>query len=295
MDFFWEMLSLQETLFLLILLGILAKKLKIVNESGRKTLSDLLIYASFPATSWSRLREGSLCRTALRAPVFWPSAFPSGSRSFRFTEASWVVSPASGETEKRAVLRHDLLQLQFHRVAHCASDVWRSGRHLHLGLSDPAPLYHVDGRAFPVYERQQKRCFQKVDPSSLHCLGVCGLDPDGDTSLAPRLFVGGHRRYQRLHGAAFHDCHRHDPGGRTNSVDVFQIRAVVRLLAADPVPAAGLAGVETVCVGSHAGECLHSYDRNARRQHRLHPGGTNTAATLYLHLKSFLSPRCAQF
>ena len=48
MDFFWEMLSLQETLFLLILLGILAKKLKIVNESGRKTLSDLLIYAILP-------------------------------------------------------------------------------------------------------------------------------------------------------------------------------------------------------------------------------------------------------
>ena len=42
------MLSLQETLFLLILLGILAKKLKIVNESGRKTLSDLLIYAILP-------------------------------------------------------------------------------------------------------------------------------------------------------------------------------------------------------------------------------------------------------
>ena len=48
MDFFWEMLSLQETLFLLILLGILVKKLKIVNENGRKTLSDLLIYVILP-------------------------------------------------------------------------------------------------------------------------------------------------------------------------------------------------------------------------------------------------------
>ena len=43
MDFFREMLSLQETLFLLILLGVLVKKLKIVSETGRKTLSDLLI------------------------------------------------------------------------------------------------------------------------------------------------------------------------------------------------------------------------------------------------------------
>ena len=48
MDFFWEMLSLQETLFLLILLGVLVKKLKIIRENGRKTLSDLLIYAILP-------------------------------------------------------------------------------------------------------------------------------------------------------------------------------------------------------------------------------------------------------
>ena len=34
MDFFWEMLSLQETLFLLILLGVLVKKLKIIRENG---------------------------------------------------------------------------------------------------------------------------------------------------------------------------------------------------------------------------------------------------------------------
>ena len=31
MDFFWEMLSLQETLFLLILLGVLAKRKTILN------------------------------------------------------------------------------------------------------------------------------------------------------------------------------------------------------------------------------------------------------------------------
>ena len=48
MDFFWEMLSLQETLFLLILLGVLVKKLRIIRENGRKTLSNLLIYAILP-------------------------------------------------------------------------------------------------------------------------------------------------------------------------------------------------------------------------------------------------------
>lgn len=58
MDFFWEMLSLQETLFLLILLGILVKKLKIVNENGRKTLSDLLIYAILPCNIVESFAEG---------------------------------------------------------------------------------------------------------------------------------------------------------------------------------------------------------------------------------------------
>ena len=48
MELFWEMLSLQGTLFLLILAGVLAKKTGIVSETGRKTLSDLLIYIVLP-------------------------------------------------------------------------------------------------------------------------------------------------------------------------------------------------------------------------------------------------------
>ena len=35
MEFFWEMLSLQETMFLLILTGVLIKKLKIIDAAGR--------------------------------------------------------------------------------------------------------------------------------------------------------------------------------------------------------------------------------------------------------------------
>ena len=48
MELFWEMLSLQGTLFLLILAGVLAKKTGIVSETGRKTLSDMLIYIVLP-------------------------------------------------------------------------------------------------------------------------------------------------------------------------------------------------------------------------------------------------------
>ena len=48
MELFWEMLSLQGTLFLLILAGVLAKKTGIVSETGRKSLSDLLNYIVLP-------------------------------------------------------------------------------------------------------------------------------------------------------------------------------------------------------------------------------------------------------
>ena len=74
MDFFWEMLSLQETLFLLILLGVLVKKLKIIRENGRKTLSDLLIYAILPCNIVASFMGGI--------------TKPSGFRYCRFTEAS---------------------------------------------------------------------------------------------------------------------------------------------------------------------------------------------------------------
>ena len=43
MDFFWEMLSLQETLFLLILLGVLIKKLKIVCVTEASTRTNMIL------------------------------------------------------------------------------------------------------------------------------------------------------------------------------------------------------------------------------------------------------------
>ena len=48
MSFFLEMLSLQETLFFLMVFGIAAKKLKVISEAGRKSLSNLLINVILP-------------------------------------------------------------------------------------------------------------------------------------------------------------------------------------------------------------------------------------------------------
>lgn len=48
MSFFENMLSLQMMLFCLIIVGILSKKIGIINEIGRKSLSDLLINVILP-------------------------------------------------------------------------------------------------------------------------------------------------------------------------------------------------------------------------------------------------------
>lgn len=48
MSLFFQMLNLQFAMFILIILGIIAKKIKIVNTQAKKSLSDLLIYFVLP-------------------------------------------------------------------------------------------------------------------------------------------------------------------------------------------------------------------------------------------------------
>lgn len=48
MDFFADMLSLQMMLFCLMIIGLLIKKIGIISEAGRKTLSGLLINVVLP-------------------------------------------------------------------------------------------------------------------------------------------------------------------------------------------------------------------------------------------------------
>ena len=88
MDFFWEMLSLQETLFLLILLGVLVKKLKIIRENGRKTLSDLLIYAILPCNIVASVMGGITLPDGFVHNCILAVCISIGIQVCRFTEAS---------------------------------------------------------------------------------------------------------------------------------------------------------------------------------------------------------------
>ena len=79
MEFFWEMLSLQETMFLLILTGVLIKKLKIIDAAGRKMLSDLLIDVILPCNIVESFLGGMVFPDASPGTACWRLDFPQSS------------------------------------------------------------------------------------------------------------------------------------------------------------------------------------------------------------------------
>ena len=58
MDFFGDMLSLQMMLFCLMIVGLLIKKIGIISEAGRKTLSSLLINVVLPCNIVNSFMSG---------------------------------------------------------------------------------------------------------------------------------------------------------------------------------------------------------------------------------------------
>lgn len=151
MDFFWEMLSLQETLFLLILLGVLVKKLKIIRENGRKTLSDLLIYAILPCNIVASFMGGITLPDGFVHNCILAVCISIGIQVLSIYGSKLLFRRYPGKPEKFAVLWHDLFQFQLCRAADCPSDVRGSGCHLYFRISNSPSLYHVDSGSFPIY------------------------------------------------------------------------------------------------------------------------------------------------
>ena len=163
MEFFWEMLSLQETMFLLILTGVLIKKLKIIDAAGRKMLSDLLIDVILPCNIVESFLGG------MRSQTLRPE-LPAGGWTFRSHPADVHIRQQAAlpkvpsGAEERSLLRHHLFQLQLCGVAGGPPAVRGSGRDLHVHVPDPAPLHHVDGGAVPLHQRQQEGRLPQAGP-----------------------------------------------------------------------------------------------------------------------------------
>ena len=126
MEFFWEMLSLQETMFLLILTGVLIKKLKIIDAAGRKMLSDLLIDVILPCNIVeSFLRRDWCSQTASPGTACWRLDFRSHPADVHIRQQAALPKVPSG-AEERSLLRHHLFTLCFVgcRWPACCSGIW---------------------------------------------------------------------------------------------------------------------------------------------------------------------------
>ena len=115
MEFFWEMLSLQETMFLLILTGVLIKKLKIIDAAGRKMLSDLLIDVILPCNIVESFLGGMRSQT-LR-PELPAGGWTSAVIQLMSIYGSKLLFRSTLGAEERSLLRHHLFQLQLCGVA----------------------------------------------------------------------------------------------------------------------------------------------------------------------------------
>lgn len=166
MEFFWEMLSLQETMFLLILTGVLIKKLKIIDAAGRKMLSDLLIDVILPC---------NIVESFLGGMVF-PDGFARNCLLAVGLSAVIQLMSIYGSKllfrkyprEQRSVLSYGIIcsNSSFVGLPVAPPAVWGSGRDLHVHVPDPAPLHHVDGGAVPLHQRQQEGRLPQAGPAT---------------------------------------------------------------------------------------------------------------------------------
>ena len=187
MDFFWEMLSLQETLFLLILLGVLVKKLKIVRENGRKTLSDLLIYAILPCNIVASFMGGITLPDGFVHNCILAVCISIGIQVLSIYGSKLLFRryPAN----QKSVLSYGMI---------CSNSSFVGLPIAHLMFGDLGVIYTS---VFQIPLRftmwtaglslftdvNKKRCLPEIGAASLHHRGICGPDFDGSSDLASQI------------------------------------------------------------------------------------------------------------
>lgn len=273
MEFFWEMLSLQETMFLLILTGVLIKKLKIIDAAGRKMLSDLLIDVILPC---------NIVESFLGGMVF-PDGFARNCLLAVGLSAVIQLMSIYGSKllfrkyprEQRSVLSYGII---------CSNSSFVGLPVARLLFGDLGVIYtsmfQIPLR-FTMWTAglslftsvSRKDAFRKLVRPPLHHRRFRGAAPDGRSGV-PAGLPGQRRRLgQQLHRPGLHVRHRDNPGGRPHPLHVLKACSVVHLPAAGPVPASAVRTAQTAPPGHDADQCLYPDDGDARRQHGLYSGG----------------------
>lgn len=272
MDFFWEMLSLQETLFLLILLGVLVKKLKIIRENGRKTLSDLLIYAILPCNIVASFMGGITLPDGFVHNCILAVCISIGIQVLSIYGSKLLFRryPAN----QKSVLSYGMI---------CSNSSFVGLPIAHLMFGDLGVIYTS---VFQIPLRftmwtaglslftdvSKKDAFRKlvrhpciiavfvglilmVAPISLPNFLEEAIDITSGCTVPLSMIVIG---------TILADA--------PNPISILQIRAMVHLFTVGVLSRADLAGAKAVPAGFNAGQCLHSDNGDARRQHDFHFG-----------------------
>ena len=259
MEFFWEMLSLQETMFLLILTGVLIKKLKIIDAAGRKMLSDLLIDVILPC---------NIVESFLGGMVF-PDGFARNCLLAVGLSAVIQLMSIYGSKllfrkyprEQRSVLSYGII---------CSNSSFVGLPVARLLFGEPGVIYtsmfQIPLR-FTMWTAglslftsvSRKDAFRKLVRHPCIIAVFAGL-----LLMAAPVSLPG-----------FLDSAVASGSSCTVPVSMFVIKAcsVVHLPAAGPVPASAVRTAQTAPPGHDADQCLHPDDGDARRQHGLYSGG----------------------
>ena len=273
MELFWEMLSLQGTLFLLILAGVLAKKTGIVSETGRKTLSDLLIYIVLPCNilesflSGGQMPEGfvrnCLLAVGISAGIQLLAVYGSKLLFRKYPRGEKSVLSYGMICSNSGFIGLPIARLMFGDLGVIYTSVfqiplrftmWTAGLSLFTSVS-------------------RKDAFRKLARHPCIIAVFVGLALMAVPIQLPGVLSDALDSLSGLHGAPVHAGDRHHPGGRAHPLHVLPAGAVVLLPAAGAVPPADLGAAAAPWAGPDAGERVRADDGDARRQHRLHPGG----------------------
>ena len=277
MEFFWEMLSLQETMFLLILTGVLIKKLKIIDAAGRKMLSDLLIDVILPCNIVESFLGGMvfpdgfarncLLAVGLSAVIQLMSIYGSKLLFRKYPREQRSVLSYGIICSNSSFVGLPVARLLFGDLGVIYTSMFQIPLRFTMwtaGLS----LFTSVSRKDAFRKLVRHPCIIAVFAGLLLMAAPVSLPGFLDSAVASvssctvpvSMFVIG---------TILADA----PIRSMFSKPLMEGLERVHLPAAGPVPASAVRTAQTAPPGHDADQCLHPDDGDARRQHGLYSGG----------------------
>ena len=181
-----EVISLQTTIFLLVWIGYVVKKRKIIGSQGQKNLTDLVIYVILPCNILKAFMAGQAGEHLKDYLVIL--GILHCDPDFLYILRKNCLSKRSDRKTKMSGVRYDLFQCGIFGKSDRGGSLRSGGTGSGEFLFDSAAYYDVVCRTCRVYREYRSKGDSKksADPSVYHCL--CDrIDPDvGENKTARR-------------------------------------------------------------------------------------------------------------